>query len=539
MSDLIAISSVPAEPDAAALVASVTRRILCVFPRYTKSFGTFDNAYPLLGVKAFMPPQGLLVVAAYLPSHWEIRFLDENVKPARDADYKWADAVLVSGMHIQRGQMNAINDRAHRHGKPTAAGGPSVSGCPEYYPNFDYLHLGELGDATDRLIQALALSTSRPSAQIRFETADRLPLADFPTPAYHMANMSQYFLANVQFSSGCPYRCEFCDIPELYGQNPRLKTPEQLLRELDAIIAGGCIGAIYFVDDNFVGNRKAAKDLLPHLIAWQKKNNYPVEFACEATLNITNSPDLLAMMREACFWTIFCGIETPNPAALKAMHKDHNNQTPVLEAVATLNSYGIEVVSGIIMGLDTDTRDTPSQIVDFIEASNIPVLTINLLEALPRTPLHRRLTAEGRIVKQEGRESNVDFKLPYDEVVAMWRRTFSHAFEPQALYRRFHYNQLHTYPHRIEIPPTGKLSVKNVWRGLSTLAKLVLRVGLLSDYRATFWAMAKPAFKQGDIETIIHVSLVSHHLITFAREAEAGFQNAAFYSRKIEEPLPA
>jgi radical SAM superfamily enzyme YgiQ (UPF0313 family) len=438
-------------------------------------------------------------------------------------------------MHIQRQQMNDINLRAHALGKVTALGGPSVSGCHEYYPDFDYLHVGELGDATDALIAALARSIERPAAQQVFTTAERLRLADFPTPAYALANISNYFLANVQYSSGCPYRCEFCDIPELYGQNPRLKTPEQILRELDAIVAGGAVGAVYFVDDNFVGNRKAAKELLPHLIEWQKRNKYPLEFACEATLNIVRSPDLLEMMREASFWTVFCGIETPDPAALKAMAKQQNNETPILEAVKTLNSYGIEVVSGMIMGLDTDTPETPDRILEFIEASNIPVLTINLLEALPRTPLYRRLQAEGRLIEDAtGRESNVDFKLPYNDVVAMWRRTFCAAFAPEAIYQRFAYNVEHTYPHRIEIPPTGKLSLANLWRGISTLTKLIVKVGILSDYRKTFWRMAKPALKSGDIETVIHVSLVAHHMISFARQAESGYQNASFYSHKIE-----
>jgi radical SAM superfamily enzyme YgiQ (UPF0313 family) len=500
---------------------AVSRRILCVFPRYTKSFGTFDNAYPLLGVEAFMPPQGLLLIAAYIPKHWEVRFIDENVRRAKESDFRWADAVLVSGMHVQRRQINDINRRAHTLGKVTALGGPSVSGCPEYYPAFDYLHLGELGDATDALLAGLSRSLDR-------------PMSEFPTPAYKLARMSRYFLANVQFSSGCPYRCEFCDIPELYGQNPRLKTPQQLLTELDAIVESGCVGAVYFVDDNFVGNRKAAKELLPYLIEWQKRNHYPVEFACEATLNITRSPDLLEMMREASFWTIFCGIETPDPVALKAMAKEHNNESPMLEAVQTLNRYGIEVVAGMIMGLDTDTSDTPDRILEFVEASKIPVLTINLLEALPRTPLYRRLQAAGRLIEEEGRESNVDFKLPYDDVIAMWRRTLRTAFAPEAIYRRFAHNQAHTYAHRIEIPPTGKLSVRNVWKGLSTLAKLVFTVGIRSDYRTIFWRMAKPALRSGDIETVIHVSLVAHHMISFAREAEAGAQNASFYSSKLE-----
>ena len=438
-------------------------------------------------------------------------------------------------MHIQRGQINDINRRAHAEGKVTALGGPSVSGCSDYYPDFDYLHVGELGDATDELIAAFARSTQRPLAQVTLTTAARLPLNEFPTPAYRLAGMNQYFLANVQFSSGCPYRCEFCDIPELYGQNPRLKTPEQIIKELDEIVAGGAVGAVYFVDDNFVGNRKAAKELLPHLVEWQKKNKYPVEFACEATLNIVRSPDLLEMMREASFWTIFCGIETPDPAALKAMFKVQNNEIPILESVKILNNYGIEVVSGMIMGLDTDTYDTPDAILAFVEASNIPVLTINLLEALPRTPLHRRLIAAGRVIEAEGRQSNVDFLLPYDDVVAMWRRVFTTVYAPEAIYRRFAYNQQHTFPHRIEIPPSGKLSIANVWRGVSTLSKLIWKVGLRGDYREIFWRMAKPALKTGDIETVIHVSLVAHHMISYAREAEAGFQTASFYSAKIDK----
>jgi radical SAM superfamily enzyme YgiQ (UPF0313 family) len=513
--------------------SSISRRVLCVFPRYAKSFGTFDNAYPLLGVKAFMPPQGLLVIAAYIPKNWQVRFIDENVRPASDNDYRWADVVMTSGMHIQRNQINAINKRAHSHGKVTALGGPSVSGCPEHYPEFDYLHVGEMGDATDTLFATLAVSVARPSEQVRLETKERLPLSDFPTPAYDLAPMSQYFLANVQFSSGCPYRCEFCDIPELYGRNPRLKTPEQIIRELDAIVANGCIGAVYFVDDNFVGNRKAAQDLLPHLVEWQKKNKYPVEFACEATLNIVKSPDLLALMREADFWTIFVGIETPDPTALKLMSKDHNNQIPILESIQILNSYGIEVVSGIIMGLDGDTPDTPDRILDFIKASNIPVLTINLLEALPRTPLYRRLQQTGRLNDTPGRESNVEFVMPYDEVVGAWRRTFQQAFTPEAIYARFKYNQENTYPHRIQPPPSGKANFRNIVRGLTTLAKLMWIVGVRSDYRGVFWKMAKPAIRKGDIDEVIHVSLVSHHLISFAREAAAGVQNAAFYSPEL------
>ncbi len=240
------------------------RRILCVFPRYAPSFGTFQHSYELTdGVRAFMPPQGILVVASYLPESWEVRLVDENIRPAAPEEFAWADAVFVSGMHVQKQEILGIARRARDAGKPSVLGGPSVSACPEEYEEFDYLHIGEIGDATDALIAALDENVSPPLAQRRFVTAERLPLADFPIPAYHLIEGRRYFLGSVQFSSGCPYRCEFCDIPALYGRQPRLKTPEQILAELDAMLDAGIAGAVYFVDDNFIGNKKAARELLP------------------------------------------------------------------------------------------------------------------------------------------------------------------------------------------------------------------------------------------------------------------------------------
>jgi radical SAM superfamily enzyme YgiQ (UPF0313 family) len=510
------------------------RKILCVFPKYSRSFGTFHHAFGLKGVQAFMPPQGLLIVAAYLPQAWDIRFVDENIRSATRADYRWADVVIVSGMHIQKLQMNQINDRAHQAGKITVVGGPSVSGCPEYYPDFDILHLGELGDATDQMIEYLDRHPDRPKEQIRFETKDRLPLHKFPTPAYDKLDLNRYFLANIQFSSGCPYQCEFCDIPILYGRNPRMKTPQQVLRELDTMLEVGNPGAVYFVDDNFIGNRRAVAELLPYLIDWQKTNGYPIQFACEATLNLAQSPKLLEMMREAYFCTVFCGIETPEPQALQAISKDHNLSMPILEAVKRLNEYGMEVVSGIILGLDTDTPETGDRILKFIRLSQIPMLTINLLYALPKTPLWNRLSAEGRIVPEAGRESNVEFLMPYDDVIKMWQRCIAEAYEPKFLYERFLYQCQHTYPNRIKVPNSpARTSPEKIRKGLAMLAKILLQVGVLSNYRQTFWQMAKPALEKKKIEQVIHVGLVAHHLIQFTQECTQGVESASFYSQKL------
>jgi radical SAM superfamily enzyme YgiQ (UPF0313 family) len=484
-----------------------------------------------MGAKAFMPPQGILVITAYLPEEWEVRFIDENIRPASAADYEWADAVFISGMHVQREYIRDINRKAHAHGKLTVLGGPSVSGSPEWYPEVDIQHLGELGDATDRIIERIDASVERPKQQEVYQTEDRVPLNDFPTPAYTQIRPRDYFLASIQFSSGCPYRCEFCDIPELYGRNPRLKTPQQVTGELDAILERGAPGAVYFVDDNFIGNQKAAIELLKALVVWQTERGYPVQFACEATLNLAQNPEALALMREAGFNTLFAGIETPEENALEFIQKKQNLRQPILEAIKVFNSYGIEVVSGIIIGLDTDTPMTGERILQFIEASGIPLLTINVLHALPKTPLWRRLEAEGRLLSGEGLESNVKFLLPYDQVIGMWRKCIAEAYTPEAVYARFDRQMEETFPNRKKLGAAkGRVTPHNIRRGITLLARTIWYAGVLSDYRKVFWKMAWPRLKQLEIEEIIHVGMVSYHLISYARECAAGKGETSFYS---------
>ena len=478
---------------------AVRRRILCVYPAYARSFGTFQHAYGFFGgrVRAFMPPQGLLAVAAYLPASWEVRFADENSCAASDDDFRWADAVFISGMHIQRPRIHDVIARAHAHDRTVVLGGPSVSGCPEYYPDADVLHVGELGDATDRLIAYLDHHVERPPEQLRFETVERLPLADFPIPAYDLIQLREYFIANIQFSSGCPYSCEFCDIPALYGRNPRLKTPAQITRELDLIAAAGCT-SVYFVDDNFIGNQKAALELLPHLVAWQERHRYPLRF----------------------------------------MSKDQNLRMPILEAVERINAYGLEVVSGIILGLDTDTLETADHIIEFIRESRIPLLTINVLYALPKTPLWRRLETEGRLVPEAGRESNVAFRLPYETVIDMWRRCITAAYRPDALYERFGHQIAYTYRRRKDYPSNAqRASWANIRLALGILARLFWRVGVCGDYRRTFWRMAWPALRAGRIESLIHAAVVSHHLIEFTRDCVRGLGESSFYAPGAAPPL--
>ncbi|TMJ97345.1 MAG: DUF4070 domain-containing protein [Alphaproteobacteria bacterium] len=511
------------------------RRILCVFPHYTPAFGTFNHAYRLMkGVRAFMPPQGLLLIAAYMPQQWQVRFIDENIRKASEADFSWADAVLVSGMHVQARQIHDIAARAHKAGKVVLLGGPSVSASPEIYPEIDYLHIGELGDATDQLIARLDESVARPSAQLRLETKDRVPLHDFPIPAYDLIPLKNYLMLTLQFSSGCPYLCEFCDIPNLYGRQPRLKTPAQITAELDAMrTQKGHPPVVYFVDDNFIGNRKAAKDMLPHLLAWQKQHGYPMQFACEATLNIAKQPEILRLMRECSFLGIFVGIETPEADALKAMRKNQNVAVPMMESIKTLNDYGLEVTSGIILGLDTDSDDTEVRLKDFIDISQIPMLTINLLQALPKTPLWDRLKLAGRLADEPTLESNVRFLRPYEEVVAMWRRCIAYANDPERLFARFHHQVEATYVNRMITPARGKLNWANLSGALVLAFRVVLHIGILSDYRKPFWRAARHSLRRGQIDAVLGMGFIAHHLIQFTREALRGEQNASYYSTKL------
>jgi radical SAM superfamily enzyme YgiQ (UPF0313 family) len=261
-----------------------------------------------------------------------------------------------------------------------------------------------------------------------------------------------------------------------------------------------------------------------------------MRLACEATLNIAKRSEILEKMREAYFVTIFCGIETPDPDALKAMQKDHNMMVPILEGIATINRYGMEVVSGIIMGLDTDKPDTGAALLAFVDESRIPLLTINLLQALPKTPLWDRLERENRLIDDDTRDSNVDFRLPYDQVVSSWRNCMEVAYQPEKLFARYQHQVDYTYANRMPLPVTKEQRTwANIKRGLTMLGKIFWKVGVLGDYRKVFWRFALSRLRNGDIESLISVTLVAHHLIMFARAASVGQQNASNYSVRLRE----
>jgi hypothetical protein len=292
---------------------------------------------------------------------------------------------------------------------------------------------------------------------------------------------------------------------------------------------------IYFVDDNFIGNKKAARDMLHHLIAWQKKKGYPFAFACEATLNLAKQSEILTLMHEAGFVEVFVGIETPEPEALKGMKKDQNLMVPLLSSIAVLNRHGLEVTAGMIVGLDTDTPDTDARIMSFIDESNIPILTLNLLQALPKTPLWDRLAAAGRLTDDPMLESNVRFLRPHEDVLASWRRCIAHAYAPERLFARYRHQIEATYPNRFHPPARGRLNLAGLRLGATLARNVAIRVGWKSDYRAEFWTTARAALRRGQIEAVLGIGFTSHHLIQFSREALRGEQNASFYSARARE----
>jgi len=272
-------------------------------------------------------------------------------------------------------------------------------------------------------------------------------------------------------------------------------------------------------------------------LAWQNRNGSPVSFCCEATLNLAKQTQTLEMKREARFESVFVGIETPELQALKAMHKEHNAALPMLGAIRMLNSYGMEVISGIILGLDSDTEDTESRLREFIAGSQIPMLTINLLQALPKTPLWDRLQRDGRLITDSSRESNVAFLRPYADVVAMWRRSIAYAYDSQQLLERFTHQLDATYANRLVLPAAGRATAANLRRGATLFLNLLLRVGVVADYRKWFWRMVREALKRDQFESIMSIGFVANHLIEFSREALRGDQNASFYSARARDAV--
>jgi radical SAM superfamily enzyme YgiQ (UPF0313 family) len=370
------------------------QKCLLVYPRFSSnSFYSFSQVARFVGAKYPAAPLGPLTVAALLPQHWVFRLVDENVQPLRDSDIEWADIVLMSGMlPQQRGILTAIQ-RAHNLGKPVAIGGPDPSSQPDLYGKADYIVMGEGEVTIPAFVEDLGVGVTSGLYQSD-QSAD---LAQCVVPRFDLVRFADYMRVGVQFSRGCPYNCEFCDIIELFGRRPRTKPPERMVAELQALYDLGYRGHVDFVDDNFIGNKTRGIEVLQAIGEWSEHHGYPFYFSTEASIDLAAEQELVQLMREVDFRYVFVGVESPDEDALIEAHKLQNRRVSVTDAVQTLASYGMVVNAGFILGFDSETEHTADNMIDLIQETGISTVLVSKLTALPNTQLSRRLAEEGRL----------------------------------------------------------------------------------------------------------------------------------------------
>jgi radical SAM superfamily enzyme YgiQ (UPF0313 family) len=369
--------------------------VLLVYPRFLdQSFWNYKATCEAIGARYPAAPLGLITLAALLPTDWNLRLINRNTEQLTDADIAWADLVMTGGMLMQQGDTLALIDLMQARGKPVAVGGPDISSSPHIYAKADIKVIGEAEDIIKDVIAAI----ERGERSGTFEAEKfQVDVTKSPIPRFDLLKFDHYLHIGVQFSRGCPFTCEFCDIIELYGRVPRAKTNAQMLAELDALYACGYRGHVDFVDDNMIGNKKALKKFLPELIAWQKQRRYPFEFSTESSVNLADDNELLGMLRKANFFALFVGIETPDPETLVLTSKKQNTRRDLVASIHKIYSAGMFVTAGFIVGFDGEKNGAGRATTVFIEESAIPVCMVGLLFALPNTQLTRRLEKEGRL----------------------------------------------------------------------------------------------------------------------------------------------
>ncbi len=373
-------------------------RCLLISPKNVRAYFDFKETCALLGAKAVMPPLGLLTVAAILPQQWQFRLLDLKTRDLSPGDWQWAELVAVGGMYTQKPGILEIIRQARRDHKFVVVGGVDPTSQPEVYQEADALVLDE-GEASIPVWLA-AWRQGNPRGVFRSETKPDITTS--PVPRFDLLRLEDYAQMSVQFSRGCPFSCEFCDIIELLGRVPRTKTPEQLLAELDRLYHLGFRGQVALCDDNFVGNKRNVKRMLSALVAWGKVHHYPFYFSTEASLNMADDPELLALMRDAGLKYVYTGIETPDPDLLRLTKKRQNFTRPIVERVNRLHEHSIAVSAGFILGFDNERPGTDRAIIQCIEDTGVCNISVNLLIALPNTQLTRRLYREGRMLSPAG-----------------------------------------------------------------------------------------------------------------------------------------
>jgi radical SAM superfamily enzyme YgiQ (UPF0313 family) len=414
-------------------------KVLLVYPEMPVTYWSLRYILPFIGKKALFPPLGLLTVAAMLPSDYEVTLLDMNVEPLTRAAVAWADLVFTSSMIVQKKSLERVIRLCNESGKPVVAGGPYPTSCHDEIRGVDYFVLNEAETTLPPFLHDLALGQAKPL----YTSTEKPDLRLSPTPRFDLVRERPYAQMALQYSRGCPHTCEFCDIIELFGRQPRTKTAHQLLGELDAIYRAGWRGSLFLVDDNFIGNRKEVKAMLPQLIDWQRQRNFPFTLFTEASLDLANDDQLMDLMIEARFDMVFMGIETPDIATLKAAGKQQNLKADMLTSVRKIQKKGMEVSGGFIVGFDSDTEDIFDRQIQFIQEAAIPTAMVGMLTALPNTHLHHRLQLEGRLTEATGGGNNThDLRLNFlprmdpHKLIEGYKRILEKIYDPNQYFER-------------------------------------------------------------------------------------------------------
>ena len=456
-------------------------RVLLVNPEFPDTYWSFRHALPFEGKRCAFPPLGLLTVSALLPANWERRLVDLNIQPLKEADIEWADMVFATAMLVQKESLREIAKKCKARGKRVVLGGPYVTSTIEELPDADHLFLGEAETTLPQFVKDLEHGDAKPV----YKAAERPPLSISPMPHFQLANMKRYSAMSIQYSRGCPFSCEFCDIIEIYGRVPRTKSNQQVLAEFDALYELKWRGTVFIVDDNFIGNKKNVRKLLPELAKWQKARGYPFSLITESSLNLADDEALLASMRDAGFRRVFIGIETPVEESLHEAQKSQN-RGDLLNSVKTIQSYGMEVMAGFIVGFDNDPVDIFQRQIDFIRRSSIPLAMVGLLNALPDTQLWKRLEREGRLLGEASGNNTVctfNFKTRMDPafLVQGYQTIMRTIYSPREYYERVLDSMRRTAEHFSE--PTHYSLI----RGFTTLTRIFLTLGVIDSERKEFW----------------------------------------------------
>ena len=490
-------------------------RALLVNARSPATYWSYDHSLPFVGKGAALPPLGLATLAALLPRTWELKILDLSLDPLRDDDLLWADAVLVSGMLVQADSMREVLARARSLGRRTVAGGPAPTSSPGAFPEADHVFRGEAEGRLALLVSALE-DPGRPAPRILSppEDGERPGLEDAPVPRFDLLDLRRYASYSIQVSRGCPFRCEFCDIIEMYGRVPRLKTADQVLAELEELWRVGGATSVFIVDDNFIGNRRAVAELLPRIASWQRDHGKPFDFFTEASLDLAARPELVEAMVGAGFSAVFVGVETPSAAALAGAGKTQNLRIDPSEAVLSLTRAGLEVFAGFIVGFDSDGPEIFDEQLAFISRLPLPMAMVGILGALPGTALWRRLEREGRLRSGQGGDQfgRANFRPTLDErvLLAGYRRLLASLYTAEAFYERCLSHVELARP----LPSAPRAGVAR------TAARAVWRLGVKSPRRRHFWRLLARSLRRGPdaVARALALAIRGEHLIRYTAE---------------------